>query len=304
MPSSKGVRFLHRELRGYRLYRLFFILPFLLFIAFLQPTLAKVYTRLFDKEPKEILFLLGFMAPLHTGFLLVCAGVYCFLYWLKSPFFERFKTNDLPWPWESNRAAFFSNLPNCIKRYLINQFVISSFILWCLKPIFPLNGDPNDLPSLPTVFLQIFFSLICEDFLFYWSHRALHSQLLYSRIHKIHHEYPNVFYLSAVNAHWLEYILSNLAPLMLGPFVLGPKMHKVTFYTWTMFRVTESHEVHSGYSFPWSIFQWYPLSTDSAYHNFHHVKTNQNFATFFFFWDSVFGTNRDYVAEVLDSNTK
>ena len=301
MPASRGVRFLHRELRGYLLYRLLFVAPFLLYVCCLQTVLAGVYARAFAKQPDEFWFWLCFVAPLHAGFLLASAALYCGLYRLNSPLVERFKTNDLPWPWESNRAAFFSNLPRCIKRYLGNQFLLFPLVVGCLRPLFPLNGDPSDLPPLATVFLQVFFSLVCEDFLFYWSHRALHSQVLYARVHKVHHEYPNVFYLSSANAHWLEFILGNVGPLMLGPLVLGPSMHRVTFLTWTMLRLTESHEVHSGYSFPWSIFQWCPLSTDSAYHNFHHVKTSQNFSTFLFLWDSLFGTNREYVAEVLES---
>ena len=32
------------------------------------------------------------------------------------------------------------------------------------------------------------FSLYLEDFLFYWSHRALHLPYLYKYVHKTHHE--------------------------------------------------------------------------------------------------------------------
>ena len=48
-----------------------------------------------------------------------------------------------------------------------------------------------DIASAPSVFeyvLQVYFSFMCEDFFFYWSHRTLHLPYFYKRIHKIHHE--------------------------------------------------------------------------------------------------------------------
>lgn len=42
---------------------------------------------------------------------------------------------------------------------------------------------------------QIWFSLMCEDFVFYWTHRLLHLPYFYKKIHKIHHEFGFITYI-------------------------------------------------------------------------------------------------------------
>lgn len=59
-------------------------------------------------------------------------------------------------------------------------------------------------------------------------------------------------------------------------------------------RVAETIDGHCGYEFSWSPYRLLPLSGSSEYHNFHHSHNVGNYASFFSYWDSLFGTNKDF----------
>jgi len=63
---------------------------------------------------------------------------------------------------------------------------------------------------------------------------------------------------------------------------------------WEILRTYETHEAHSGYEFPFSIFRVLPFTTDDSYHYYHHSKNVGNYSTFFTVWDTVFDNNVDY----------
>lgn len=63
---------------------------------------------------------------------------------------------------------------------------------------------------------------------------------------------------------------------------------------WGLLRHYETHEAHSGYEFPWSIFRALPFTTAESYHAFHHSKNVGNYSTFFTVWDNVFDSNAEY----------
>ena len=73
----------------------------------------------------------------------------------------------------------------------------------------------------------------------------------------------NIITLSAVYAHPIEYIFGNAFPSTVGLLILKSKMHVVTFAGWIYLRFIESHEAHSGFEFPYSIFAFYPFHTGS-----------------------------------------
>merc|ERR1712232_1278753 len=55
--------------------------------------------------------------------LLVCFFEFC--YWLKSPFFEQYKSNEEPWPWEEDQVGYKSQWWKNLKTTLFNVFIIS-----------------------------------------------------------------------------------------------------------------------------------------------------------------------------------
>jgi len=74
----------------------------------------------------------------------------------------------------------------------------------------------DEYPSLIEILSQVLISMILEDFIFYLSHRLLHTTLCYKYIHKIHHEHNNTFSFSSVFAHPLEYAIGNVLPFSAG----------------------------------------------------------------------------------------
>jgi sterol desaturase/sphingolipid hydroxylase (fatty acid hydroxylase superfamily) len=100
--------------------------------------------------------------------------------------------------------------------------------------------------------------------------------------------------ISAEYSTVLEYVLSNLLPFILGPRILNDKMHMITILVWIGIRVYKTLSAHSGYVFPWEIFQYIPFLAYSEFHSYHHSHNDGNYGSFFVFWDYLFGTSTNY----------
>jgi len=109
--------------------------------------------------------------------------------------------------------------------------------------------------------LHILILLLLEDFFFYFSHRLLHFDFLYKYVHKQHHEFYNTISIACLYAHPIEFILGNLMPHFIPMFVLGSSTHIITLTSWTFLNLMETHETHSGYQFPVSLFTLFPFSS-------------------------------------------
>jgi sterol desaturase/sphingolipid hydroxylase (fatty acid hydroxylase superfamily) len=160
----------------------------------------------------------------------------------------------------------------------------------------PFRLDRESMPSYLEIIVQMLFCMFIEDFLFYLSHRLLHTKYFYSKIHKFHHEYVETVAISATYSHFLEYILGNILPSSVAPLILGTKMHFITYLVYITMVLHESHDGHSGYTFPWSPHRVIPFTFDAEFHIFHHWRYTGNYANYLSIWDRVFGTvNKSYV---------
>ncbi len=92
--------------------------------------------------------------------------------------------------------------------------------------------DFESFPSYFEIIWQYLFCLVVNDTLFYWSHRMLHHPAIYSKVHKIHHEYVNSIALCAEYAHPFEYIFGNVIPSAAGFTILGTRTHLATIIFW------------------------------------------------------------------------
>ena len=227
---------------------------------------------------------------------------YGIIYKLKHPYFESFKINPAPWPWES--PDFNQTLKKVLKVALINQI----FTLPLSLILFGLGAKYDHslrLPSYSEEIVQILFFVVCEDFAFYFSHRLLHQGYLYKRIHKKHHEFNVTISLAAEYAHPIEYALGNSLPVGLGPLLYGQSMvHLITWFTWVFYRTMNTAEGHSGYNIPWAPFRIVPFSSTSSFHDFHHLKNQGNYGSFFVIWDTLLGTHRPYMGQLKENLKK
>jgi sterol desaturase/sphingolipid hydroxylase (fatty acid hydroxylase superfamily) len=165
-----------------------------------------------------------------------------------------------------------------------------------------MSFDEKDLPDRLTFFLTIIFSMLTEDMTFHFLHKLLHTKLLYPHIHKIHHEYKSTIGIAAVYSHPIEYIVGVMLPAGAPALLLGSSLHLSTFLFWSLLRLSESIDGHSGYEFPWSPFRLLPFGTSARYHSFHHEKNIGNYSSMCSIWDTIMGTNVHYYKAIKEED--
>ena len=161
----------------------------------------------------------------------------------------------------------------------------------------------EDWPTTFEMVSQFFFFLFVEDTAFFWSHYLFHSPKLYW-IHKQHHEYNITITLAATYAHPIEYLLGNGLPFGIGYRILCgfTKVHLVTIMVWTVYRLLETCEGHSGYAWTWGQLGFVPWKLGSEYHDFHHSANVGNYGSQFGFWDNFMQTNSHYKKAKMITN--
>ncbi|KAI9225731.1 MAG: fatty acid hydroxylase superfamily-domain-containing protein [Piptocephalis tieghemiana] len=151
-------------------------------------------------------------------------------------------------------------------------------------------------PSWYTMVMQVAIFFVFEDFFHYWMHRALHWGPLYRHIHKVHHEFPAPFGLTAEYAHPMEALILGTGTLS-GPllYLLATgDFHIVTMLVWTALRLMQAVDAHSGYDFPWSFRHIFPGWAGAEHHDYHHQAFIGNYSSSFRWWDDIFGTSDAY----------
>ena len=75
-------------------------------------------------------------------------------------------------------------------------------------------------------------------------------------------------------------------------------MHIISYSMWSIWRLGESIDAHSGYEFSWSPYRLIPFSSAAEYHEYHHSNSVGNYSTFFTFWDTIFGSNKEFYEHI------
>lgn len=93
------------------------------------PDLLKEYYPRFVKWMDKNGYDLEFYAPLiavgnHYTFMLLSNLFGWFLYRIEHPFIEKYKTNDLPWPWYSDPNGWKEMIAKSLKLCFFNNFVV------------------------------------------------------------------------------------------------------------------------------------------------------------------------------------
>lgn len=230
---------------------------------------------------------------------------YWTFYYFQWHWAEKYKSNNVPWPWQLDKQKWRKMRWNSFLTYVFNQLFIFPPIFYLLMHLFAPDNRTETFPDLFTFFLHLYIQIIIEDFCFYWFHRMLHLPFFYKWIHKKHHSHYNTFNLSGVYTHWIEFAFGNIISMLIGMIVLNGKLHVFTLNYYIIVRNLGANDGHSGYQFPWTMPGIFPFSTDSMYHNYHHLVNLGNYGDSFIIWDSIFGTNKDYYDEIKEiKNTK
>merc|ERR1740120_477966 len=154
------------------------------------------------------------------------------------------------------------------------------------------DGDGTGALLLPSKQEQLtcfLVGLLRNEVMFYYSHRLFHSQLLYAKVHKQHHEYTAPFALAAIYCGPIEMLLSNLWPFLGIASVY--RFHVFFTYCWVANAVMGTQTHHSGYKWPWMTV----LDHQPNVHDLHHELFNCNFGNVGIL-DYLHGTARDHEA--------
>ncbi|XP_054157515.1 fatty acid hydroxylase domain-containing protein 2-like isoform X2 [Oppia nitens] len=169
-----------------------------------------------------------------------------------------------------------------------NQTVVMLPLFYLLARALEWRQFPTgQLPSLARIVTEAIGYLVLYEIGFYYTHRLLHYGPLYRLIHKRHHRWQAPVAMSSFYCHPVEHVISNIMPVFIGPFVLGSHLFIQWGWYGAVIFVTLAH--HSGYHFPCMI--------SSEYHDYHHLKFNQNFGTFGLL-DWIHGTNNEFYKSI------
>jgi sterol desaturase/sphingolipid hydroxylase (fatty acid hydroxylase superfamily) len=262
------------------------------------------------KIEDEGLFSTIFMYITHESIFIFSNIFFYIIYHFEWKFFEKYKVEDEPWPWQEDKNKWKLQLTKTIKLILFNHLIVIPLLTLpsILKGKSPVRTDYESLPDLFEVSWQLMFIYFMDDFLFYWSHRLLHLSVLYSKIHKIHHEHKITVGIAAEYAHPIEFIFGNILPTNAGSLILGKRCHLLTSGIYLLFKIFSTTHSHSGYQLPFAplevfarIFSFF---TKAEFHSYHHLKFTGNYAGGFFFWDHLFNTYNPKYLNVKEERKK
>lgn len=156
--------------------------------------------------------------------------------------------------------------------------------------------DPNLAPFLTGLLPQILLMMLIEDFIFFTFHRLLHTPTLY-KYHKVHHEFNTTVSIAGLHFHVVEFFLIQSVSFLINMRLVcfyGP-IHISTIVSWFILRIWDANIAHSGYNFSWAPLQLLPFCANDEFHDFHHTTNSGNYGSHFRFWDTLFGTNKEFI---------
>lgn len=223
-----------------------------------------------------------FQLKLWLGFFLACglvAGV-------ASGFFKARKIQPKGFKWSVFRnEAIFGTI-----NVVVTGFILGPGTSWLRS-----HGYIAFNPA-PAAWWQVAFEyalyFVLFDTYFYWLHRLMHKEPIYTWVHKLHHRSTSPNLLTTISVSPLESLINGgFVPLFLAAFTV----HGETMALIGPTNVIMGLYVHSGYEFlprwwnrTWAT-KWFITTT---FHDQHHKYFNYNFGGYLQVWDYLCGTVR------------
>lgn len=151
------------------------------------------------------------------------------------------------------------------------------------------NSEPAAWWQVALEYIAYFFAF---DTYFYWLHRWMHKEPVYSWVHKLHHKSTSPNLLTTLSVNPLESVINGgFVPL----FLTCLTVHDTTLALITPTNIFMGLYVHSGYEFlprwwnkSWAT-KWFISAT---FHDQHHRYFTGNFGGYTTIWDRLCGTMR------------
>ncbi|CAL1289049.1 unnamed protein product [Larinioides sclopetarius] len=163
----------------------------------------------------------------------------------------------------------FMDVLKAAKQILFNQLLcgIPSGILYYHVLIWRGYDSSRNLPTFSRITLEIAFSILLQEIVYYYIHRFLHTPFLFKYVHYLHHKWNSPIAIIAELCHPLENFFANLFPIVLGPILLGS--HLATSWIWYAIAIISTMISHSGFHIP--------QIPNPEIHDIHHSKHNRNY---------------------------
>jgi Delta7-sterol 5-desaturase len=146
--------------------------------------------------------------------------------------------------------------------------------------------------------------IVAHDAWFYWSHRAMHTPLLFKRFHRFHHR-------TITPTAWAAYSFAIPEAVVMFLFIpawfaLVPTPAPVVF-TFLAVMIARNAMGHAGLEMHPRGWASHPLLrwiTTTTHHDMHHgTSFNHNYGFYFTWWDKLMGTEHPDYIETFDRIT-
>jgi lathosterol oxidase len=192
---------------------------------------------------------------------------------------KRFHPDYVPNPAELRTARFWGSVS------ILGNAILTMPFHWLLSHGWgQLYWDIDDY-GWPWLIASVFIYLAITETMIYWIHRALHSDFLYNRLHKYHHQFRVTTSWVSTAFHPID-SFAQAFPHHLCAFLFP--VHAVLYLLMVGFVTVWSVVIHDRVS----LVRW-KLINYTGHHTLHHWYYQYNLGQFTTIWDRIGGTYKD-----------